>query len=107
MKAAGRAMIPIALSITHSLPDRFMPADFGQMEFYLRWLKQHEKRHGEADPRGIILCADASAQRIEVLKPAGRGIQTANFLTTLLPRKMLDQRSSQPRSWHGRTSAHA
>ena len=40
---------------------RFMPADMGQMEFYLRWLKQNEKRPGEADPLGIVLCADAAA----------------------------------------------
>ena len=71
---------------------RFMPADMGQMEFYLRWLKQHEKRPGEADPLGIILCADASTQRIEVLELAGRGIHIGKYLTELPPRKLLQKR---------------
>ncbi len=74
---------------------RFMPADMGQMEFYLRWLKQHEKRPGEADPLGIILCADASTQRIEVLELAGRGIHIGKYLTQLPPRKLLEKRLKQ------------
>ena len=74
---------------------RFMPADMGQMEFYLRWLKQNEKRPGESDPLGIILCADASRQRIEVLELAGRGIHIGKYLTQLPPRKLLEQRLRQ------------
>ena len=74
------------------MPGRFMPADMGQMEFYLRWLKQHEKRPGESDPLGIILCADASTQRIEVLELAGRGIHIGKYLTELPPRKLLQKR---------------
>jgi predicted nuclease of restriction endonuclease-like (RecB) superfamily len=74
---------------------RFMPADMGQMEFYLRWLKQNEKRPGEGDPLGIILCADASRQRIEVLELAGRGIHIGKYLTQLPPRKLLEQRLKQ------------
>ena len=43
---------------------RFMPADVGQMEFYLRWLKKHEMRPGESEPLGLILCAQKSDERI-------------------------------------------
>jgi predicted nuclease of restriction endonuclease-like (RecB) superfamily len=74
---------------------RFMPADMGQMEFYLRWLKQNEMRPGEAEPLGIILCAEASGQRIEVLELEGRGIHIGKYLTALPPRKLLQQRLKQ------------
>ena len=44
---------------------------------------------------GIILCADASTQRIEVLELAGRGIHIGKYLTALPPRKLLEKRLKQ------------
>ena len=35
----------------------FQPADFGQIELYLRWLDRHERQSGEERPMGLILCA--------------------------------------------------
>jgi predicted nuclease of restriction endonuclease-like (RecB) superfamily len=71
---------------------RFAPADLGQMEFYLRWLKKHELRPGEEEPLGLILCAEKSDERIEVLELEKRGIRVAEYLTELPPRKVLEQK---------------
>jgi predicted nuclease of restriction endonuclease-like (RecB) superfamily len=71
---------------------RFAPADLGQMEFYLRWLKKHEMRPGEEEPLGLILCAEKSDERIEVLELEKRGIRVAEYLTELPPRKVLEQK---------------
>jgi predicted nuclease of restriction endonuclease-like (RecB) superfamily len=71
---------------------RFAPADLGQMEFYLRWVKKHEMRAGEEEPLGLILCAEKSDERIEVLELEKRGIRVAEYLTELPPRKILEQK---------------
>ena len=68
---------------------RFMPADLGQMEFYLRWLKKHEMRPGEEEPLGLILCAEKSDERVEVFELESRGIRIAEYLTELPPRDLL------------------
>ncbi|MDB6135298.1 MAG: uncharacterized protein JWM59_3541 [Verrucomicrobiales bacterium] len=74
---------------------KFAPADVGQMEFYLRWLKKHELRSGEKAPLGLILCAEKSDERIEVFELATRGIRVAEYLTALPPRKLLEQKLHQ------------
>ena len=71
---------------------KFAPADVGQMEFYLRWLKKYELRPGEDDPIGLILCASKSNERIEVLELESRGIRVAEYLTELPPREVLQKR---------------
>jgi len=71
---------------------KFAPADLGQMEFYLRWLKKHEMRTGEDEPLGLILCAEKSDERVEVLELEKRGIRVAEYLTELPPRKVLEQK---------------
>jgi predicted nuclease of restriction endonuclease-like (RecB) superfamily len=71
---------------------KFAPADLGQMEFYLRWLKKHEMRPGEEEPLGLILCAEKSDERIEVLELEKRGIRVAEYLTELPPKKVLEQK---------------
>jgi len=71
---------------------KFAPADVGQMEFYLRWLKKHEMRPGEEEPMGLILCAEKSDERIEVFELAARGIRVAEYLTELPPRKVMEQK---------------
>jgi hypothetical protein len=71
---------------------RFAPGDFGQMELYLRWLKKHEMRPGEAEPIGLILCAEKSDERVELLELEARGIRVAEYLTELPPRKLLIQK---------------
>jgi predicted nuclease of restriction endonuclease-like (RecB) superfamily len=68
---------------------KFAPGDVGQMEFYLRWLKQHEMRPGEEEPLGLILCAEKSVERVEVFELANRGIRVAEYLTELPPKEVL------------------
>jgi predicted nuclease of restriction endonuclease-like (RecB) superfamily len=62
---------------------RFAPTDIGQMEFYLRWLKKHEVRPGEEAPIGLILCAEKSDERVELLELESPGSQIAEYLTEL------------------------
>jgi predicted nuclease of restriction endonuclease-like (RecB) superfamily len=72
--------------------EKFAPADVGQMEFYLRWLKKHEMRSGEEEPMGLILCAEKSDERIEVFELAKRGIRVAEYLTELPPKQVMEQK---------------
>ena len=71
---------------------RFAPADVGQMEFYLRWLKKNELRPGEEAPIGLILCAEKSDERVELLELESRGIRIAEYLTELPPKELLGRR---------------
>ena len=71
---------------------RFMPADSGQMEFYLRWLKKNEMRPEEEEPIGLILCAEKSDERIELLELESRGIRIAEYLTELPPKELLERK---------------
>lgn len=71
---------------------KFAPADVGQMEFYLRWLKKHEMRPGEDEPLGLILCAEKSDERIELFELAKRGIRVGEYLTELPAKKVLEQK---------------
>lgn len=71
---------------------KFAPADLGQMEFYLRWLKRHEMRPGEDEPIGLVLCEGKVDEQIEVLELEQRGIRLAEYLTELPPRDVLKKR---------------
>ena len=70
----------------------FKPEHKGQMELYLRWLARHEQEPGEAPPLGIILCAAKQQEQIELLELGQAGIHVAEYLTTLPPRALLQQR---------------
>jgi len=72
--------------------ERFQPADKGQMELYLRWLEKYEKQMGENPPIGLILCADKSAEHVELLQLEKSGIRVAQYLTELPPRKVLEHK---------------
>ncbi len=63
----------------------FQAADKGQMELYLRWLEKHEAQSGEESPLGLILCADKSSEKIELLRLDESGIHVATYLTELPP----------------------
>jgi predicted nuclease of restriction endonuclease-like (RecB) superfamily len=71
---------------------KFMPADFGQLEFYLRWLDKHERQAGEESPIGLILCSEKSAERVEILALEERGIRVSEYLTELPDKKLLKQK---------------
>jgi len=74
---------------------RFKAAHKGQMELYLRWLDKHERQPGEDPPLGLILCAEATHEQIELLEMHQDGIMVAEYWTDLLPKKELAQRLHQ------------
>jgi predicted nuclease of restriction endonuclease-like (RecB) superfamily len=71
---------------------RFQAADKGQMELYLRWLEKHDAHPGEEPPLGLILCADKSAEHVELLQLSKSGIRVAQYMTELPPRELLEQK---------------
>jgi predicted nuclease of restriction endonuclease-like (RecB) superfamily len=64
----------------------FKAAYKGQMELYLKWLDRYERQEGEEAPIGIILCATASRERIELLEMDKAGIAVAEYWTQLPPK---------------------
>ena len=64
----------------------------GQMELYLRWLNKHERRAGEADPLGIILCAGKKQELVELLELDQSGIHVAEYLTVLPEKELLQKK---------------
>ncbi len=71
---------------------RFEAADKGQVELYLRWLNQHERRPGEEAPLGLILCAGKGQQLVELLQVEASGIHVAEYLTELPARELLERK---------------
>ena len=69
--------------------DSFKPEHKGQMEFYLRWLEQHERRLQEESPIGLILCAGKSAKKVELMSLHEVGIRVAEYFTEVLPAEVL------------------
>jgi hypothetical protein len=65
------------------------------MELYLRWLKKHETLEGEEPPIGLILCAEKSAEYIELLELDKGDIRVAQYLTEQLPKVLLEQKLHQ------------
>jgi hypothetical protein len=74
---------------------RFKAAHKGQMELYLRWLDKHERQPGEEAPIGLILCAEASHEQVELLEMHQDGIMVAEYWTELMPKKQLEHRLRQ------------
>ena len=82
-----RRLVAIDLKLEH-----FQAADKGQMELYLNWLDKYERRPGEDAPLGLILCAEKSAEHVELLRLEQSGIRVAEYLTELPPRALLEQK---------------
>ena len=51
------------------------------MELYLKWLNKYERQQGEESPIGLLLCAVASKEQIELLEMHKDGIMVAEFWT--------------------------
>ena len=82
-----RRLIAVELKL-----ESFQPAHVGQMEFYLRWLDKHERAPGEEAPIGLILCASADAEQVELLQLDAKSIRVSEYLTELLPLPLLRAR---------------
>ena len=61
------------------------------MELYLRWLTKHEQRPHEQSPLGLVLCAEKSAEHVELLELENTGIRVAEYLTELPSQKVLQR----------------
>ncbi len=85
-----RRLIAVELKL-----EAFQPAHVGQMEFYLRWLDRHERAPGEESPIGLILCASADAEQVELLQLDAKSIRVSEYLTELPPMKLLKSRLHQ------------
>ena len=82
-----RRLVAIELKL-----EAFQPAHTGQMELYLRWLDKHERAPGEESPIGLILCAGADAEQVELLQLDEKSIRIAEYLTELPPVELLRER---------------
>jgi predicted nuclease of restriction endonuclease-like (RecB) superfamily len=70
----------------------FAPADKGQMELYLAWLKEHEAMPDEGAPLGLILCAGKNDETIRLLGLDRGDIRVASYLAKALPQKQLERK---------------
>ncbi len=82
-----RRLVAIELKL-----EPFQPAHTGQMELYLRWLDKHERAPGEEAPIGLILCAGADVEQVELLQLDEKSIRVAEYLTELPPVELLRER---------------
>jgi len=73
----------------------FQPEHKGQMELYLRWLDKYDRQEGEESPLGLILCTEKDHEDIELLQLDAGEIRVAEYLTTLPPRSLLEQKLRQ------------
>ncbi len=62
------------------------------MELYLRWLDKFERAPGEEAPIGLILCASADAEQVELLQLDAKSIRVSEYLTELPPLPLLRAR---------------
>ncbi|QSR84363.1 YhcG family protein [Methylacidimicrobium sp. B4] len=72
--------------------ESFQPSHKGQMELYLRWLDKHERAADEEPPIGLILCASADAEQVELLQLDEASIRVAEYLVQLPPVEVLRER---------------
>ena len=72
--------------------DRFKAAHKGQMELYLNWLDKYERQPEEASPIGLILCAQAGIEQVELMNLQKDNIMVAEYWTELPPKKVLENK---------------
>ncbi len=72
--------------------DRFKAAYKGQMELYLSWLNKHERKAGEENPIGLILCSQKQQEKIELLELDKGRIRVAEYLTQLPSKELLAEK---------------
>ena len=71
---------------------RFQAAYKSQMELYLKWLDRFERQPGEEAPIGLILCATASREKIEMLELDKSGIVVAEYWTDMPPKAEFERK---------------
>ena len=71
---------------------KFKAEYYGQMALYLKWLDRYERQEGEAAPLGIILCATANREKVELLEMDKAGIAVAEYWTHLPPKAEFERK---------------
>lgn len=71
--------------------EAFQPAHKGQMELYLRWLDKYDRAAGEESPIGLILCASADAEQVELMDLNAANIRVAEYLAYIPDMTILQQ----------------
>lgn len=79
-----RRLIAVELKL-----EPFQPAHKGQMELYLRWLDRHDRTAGEESPIGLILCAGANAEQVELMDLGSANIRVAEYLDHIPDMKLM------------------
>ena len=64
----------------------------GQVELYLKWLSKYEKQEFEEEPIAIILCASKDSEEIELLGLTEGNIRVSEYLASLPPKKLLEEK---------------
>jgi len=82
-----RRLVAIDLKI-----GKFKPSHKGQMELYLNWLNQNDRREGEEAPIGLILCTDANRKVAELMELDKSGIAVAEYWTKLPPKEQFESK---------------
>lgn len=72
--------------------DKFKPAHIGQMELYLKWLDKYERKDGENNPIGLILCTEKRKEQIELLELNHGHIRVAEYMTGLPSKSLLEEK---------------
>jgi predicted nuclease of restriction endonuclease-like (RecB) superfamily len=73
-----RRLVAIELKL-----ESFHPAHKGQMELYLRWLDLNDRAQGEESPIGLILCASADSEQVELMDLGSAGIRVAEYIAQI------------------------
>jgi hypothetical protein len=71
---------------------KFKAAYFGQMALYLKWLDRYERQPGEEAPIGLILCAGANREKVELLELDKAGIVVAEYWTAMPPKAEFEKK---------------
>ncbi len=71
------------------------PPSAGARRLYLRWLDRYERHPGEETPIGLILCAEKTAEHVELLRLEESGIRVAEYMTELPARDLLERKLQQ------------
>ena len=78
-----------------NLPQGYLENDLEQaliceLELYLNWLDKYERQPDEAAPIGLILCAQAGTEQVELMNLQKDNIMVAQYWTELPPKAVLE-----------------
>jgi predicted nuclease of restriction endonuclease-like (RecB) superfamily len=75
--------------------EKFAPAHKGQMELYLKWLDKYDRAAGEEAPIGLILCAEADSEQVELMDLGQANIRVAEYVDKIPDTQLLQKQLHQ------------